>query len=66
MLSWLKPGVDSVWADVVRKHFEASAQSIQLMVAGWGVDSATQVELREAIWALEKGRSGGRTLGAGA
>jgi hypothetical protein len=63
MLNWLKPGVDSVWADVVQKHFETSAQSIQLMVAQWEVDSATQVELREAVWALEKGRSGGRMLG---
>jgi hypothetical protein len=63
MLNWLKPGVDSVWADVVRKHFEASAQSIQTMVARWGIDWAAQLELMEAMGALVA-RTGGKTVGA--
>jgi hypothetical protein len=63
MLNWLKPGVDSVWADVVRKHFETSAQSIQTMVARWGIDWAAQLELREAMGALVA-RTGVRTVGA--
>ena len=59
MLDWLKPGVDSVWGDVVQKHFGACAGLIELTVARWGVDPGMQVELRGAM----RGKTGGRTLG---
>jgi hypothetical protein len=59
MLDWLKPGVDSVWADVIQKHFEACAGVVELTAAAWRVDPQVQMELRHAL----RGKTGGRTVG---
>lgn len=52
MLDWLAPEEDSVWGDIVQRHFVANAEDIERTVTGWTISHSVKSQLKIALQSL--------------